>query len=89
MEPDNKNESFRDSIATIDKQGKRAWIFPKKPSGKLFNLRAYLTSVYLIVFFGLPFIKVNDEPLFLMDVIHGKFILFGMMMKKVFLRMVH
>ena len=78
MEPDNKNESFRDSIATIDKQGKRAWIFPKKPSGKLFNLRAYLTSLYLIVFFGLPFIKVNDEPLFLMDVIHGKFILFGM-----------
>ena len=78
MELDNKNESFRDSIATIDKQGKRAWIFPKKPSGKLFNLRAYLTSVYLIVFFGLPFIKVNDEPLFLMDVIHGKFILFGM-----------
>jgi hypothetical protein len=39
MEPDNKNESFRDSIATIDKQGKRSWIFPKKPSGKLFKLR--------------------------------------------------
>jgi cytochrome c oxidase accessory protein FixG len=78
MEPNNKNESFRDSIATIDKQGKRAWIFPKKPSGKLFNLRAYLTFVYLIIFFGLPFIKVNGEQLFLMDVIHGKFILFGM-----------
>jgi cytochrome c oxidase accessory protein FixG len=78
MEPDNKNESFRDSIATIDKQGKRSWIFPKKPSGKLFNLRAYLSYVYLVVFFGLPFIKVNGEPLFLMDVLHKKFILFGM-----------
>ena len=75
MELDNKNESFRDSIATIDKQGKRAWIFPKKPSGRLYNLRAYLTYVYLLVFFGLPFIKLNGEPLFLMDILHKKFIL--------------
>ena len=74
----NKNNSFRDSITTIDKQGKRAWIFPKKPSGKLFNLRVYFTYVYLIAFFGLPFIKVNSEPLFLMDILHKKFILFGM-----------
>ena len=74
----NKNNSFRDSITTIDKQGKRAWIFPKKPSGKLFNLRVYFTYVYLIAFFGLPFIKVNGEPLFLMDILHKKFILFGM-----------
>lgn len=73
-----KQESFRDTIATIDKEGKRAWIFPKKPSGKLFNLRAYLSYVYLVVFFGLPFIKVNGEPLFLMDILHKKFILFGM-----------
>lgn len=78
MEPEEKNESFRDSIATIDKQGKRAWIFPKKPTGKLFNLRAYLSYVYLLVFFGLPFIKMNGEPLFLMNVIEKKFILFGM-----------
>lgn len=82
MEPgttqETKQESFRDTIATIDKQGKRAWIFPKKPSGKLFNLRAYLSYVYLVVFFGLPFIKLNGEPLFLMDVFQKKFILFGM-----------
>lgn len=78
MELDNEHESFRDSIATIDENGKRAWIFPKKPSGKLFNLRAYLSYVYLLVFFGLPLIKVNGDPLFLIDVFHKKFILFGM-----------
>ena len=27
-------ENFRDSIATISEEGKRAWIHPKKPSGK-------------------------------------------------------
>jgi cytochrome c oxidase accessory protein FixG len=78
MELPDKNESFRDTIATVDKEGKRAWIFPKKPSGKLFNLRAYLSYVYLIIFFGLPFIKVNGEPIFLIDILHTKFILFGM-----------
>jgi len=74
---ENTGESFRDSIATIDKDGKRAWIYPTKPHGKLFNLRAYLSYVYLIVFFGLPFIKVNGEPLFLINIVERKFILFG------------
>lgn len=77
MENETPSESFRDSIATIDKEGNRAWIFPKKPSGKLFNLRSYASYIYLIVFFGLPFIKVNDEPLFLINILERKFILFG------------
>jgi cytochrome c oxidase accessory protein FixG len=72
-----KQESFRDSIATIDKEGKRAWIYPTKPKGRLFNLRAYLSYVYLLVFFGLPFLKYNGEPLFLINILERKFILFG------------
>src|SRR6478609_134103 len=74
---EHEKENFRDSIATIDAEGKRAWINPTKPFGKLFNLRAYLSYVYLIVFFTLPFIKVKGEPLFLINVIERKFILFG------------
>lgn len=71
-------ESFRDTLATIDEKGKRAWIYPLKPKGKLFNLRAYLSYFYLIIFFGLPFIKVHGEPLFLFNIMERKFILFGM-----------
>lgn len=74
---ENTGESFRDSIATIDKDGKRAWIFPTKPHGKLYNLRSYLSWVYLVVFFTLPFVKVNGEPLFLINIVERKFILFG------------
>lgn len=73
-----KKESFRDTIATVDEQGKRKWIYPAKPKGRLFNLRKYLSYVYLVVFFALPLIKVNGEPLFLFNVIERKFILFGM-----------
>lgn len=71
------NQSFRDSIATINDEGKRAWVFPKKPDGKYYNLRTYFTWFYLLVFFTIPFIKYHGEPLFLFNVAQKKFILFG------------
>src|SRR5678810_260559 len=65
------DQSFRDSVATIDKQGRRNYIFPKKPKGKFYNLRTLTSIVYLVVFFTLPFIKVDGEPLFLfLSLIH-------------------
>jgi len=70
-------ESFRDKVATVDQKGKRIWIFPQKPSGRLYNLRTWATLVYLIVFFGLPFVKVNGHPFFLVNVLERRFILFG------------
>ncbi|MGG9972574.1 4Fe-4S dicluster domain-containing protein [Ferruginibacter sp. SUN002] len=70
--------SYRDSVATISKDGKRNFINPKKPSGKLYNKRTLFSIFYLIVFFTLPFIKVNDEPLLMINILERKFILFGM-----------
>src|SRR5690606_5036448 len=46
--------------------------------GKLYNLRKYLSYLYLLVFFGLPFVKVAGEPLFMFNVVERKFVLFGM-----------
>lgn len=71
------NEAFRDSIGTITAEGKRRWIFAKKPKGKLYNARTLVSIIYLIVFFTLPWIKVNGEPLFMLNIIERKFILFG------------
>lgn len=73
-----ENSSFRDHIATIDQDGKRKWIFPNKPSGKFYDYRKVLSYFYFILFFTLPFIKVNGEPLFLINILERKFILFGM-----------
>lgn len=72
-----EEEIFRDSIATVTKQGKRKWIYAKRPKGRLFNIRSIVSYVYFIVFFSLPFIQVNGRPLFLFDVTEGRFILFG------------
>ncbi len=71
-------EEFRDHIGTIDENGKRKWLFPYKQKGKLFNYRKYLSYLYFFVFFSLPFIKVHGEPLFLINILERKFILFGM-----------
>lgn len=72
-----EDESFRDSIATVDKSGKRVWIHALQPAGKYYNARTLLSFFYLAIFFTLPFIKVQDEPFMLFNVLERKFILFG------------
>ncbi len=72
------NESFRDSVATITKEGKRNYIHPKKPAGKFYSLRTWFSIFYLIIFFTLPFIKVNGAPLLMINILERKFILFGL-----------
>ena len=72
------SEEFRDSIATVDKQGKRVWVYPKKPKGRFTSARTYLSWVLLLFLFGVPFIKINGEPLLLFNVLERKFILFGL-----------
>jgi len=71
------DQSFRNSVATVDKKGKRNFLFPKKPKGKLYRLRTIASLVYLAVFFTLPFIKAGGQPIFLFNVVERKFILFG------------
>ena len=76
--PEIKPDAFRDSIATISSEGRRNFIRPKKPKGKYYNLRTAFSVFYLLVFFVLPFVKVNDEPLFMLNILERKFIIFGM-----------
>ena len=72
-----KAETFRDSVATITKDGNRNFIHPKKPRGRLYNLRTWFSIFYLFVFFSLPFIKIHDQPLMLFNILERKFIIFG------------
>ncbi|MBI1937781.1 MAG: cytochrome c oxidase accessory protein CcoG [Ignavibacteriales bacterium] len=70
-------EAFRDSIATVTKEGKRKWISPRKPSGKFYNARTIL-SIFLIAFlFAAPLIKINGHPFIILNVLERKFIIFG------------
>ncbi|MBL7929343.1 MAG: 4Fe-4S binding protein, partial [Bacteroidia bacterium] len=72
-----RDESFRDSIATIDEKGKRKWIYPKKPKGRFYRARTYLSLVLLALLFAWPWIKVNGHPVMLFNILERKFIIFG------------
>ena len=70
-------ETFRDSVGTMDDAGKRKWVFPRKPSGKYTNYRSIVAYFLLAVFFILPFLKINGNPLLLINVIDRQFFIFG------------
>jgi polyferredoxin len=70
-------DNFRDHISTADESGKRIWLHPQKPSGNFYDYRKYASYFFLLLFFGLPFLKYEGEPLFLFNLIERRFILFG------------
>lgn len=79
---DNNNQTkessyFRDSLTTVDSQGKRKWVYAKKPAGKFFNRRRILAIFLLFIFYLGPFIKINGEPVMLFNILERKFIIFG------------
>lgn len=74
---ENDTESFRDRIATVSESGKRNWIYAYQPKGFFYTIRTYLSWIYLVGFFGLPFIHINGRPLFLFNITQTKFIFFG------------
>jgi len=71
------DQSFRDRLATIDEKGKRKWVYAQKPKGHFYNVRTWVSWGFFILFFTLPFIKLNGRPLFLFNITETKFILFG------------
>ncbi len=73
----NDTEEFRDHLATVTDEGKRVWVYPKKPKGKFYNAREIVGVLLLAILFGTPFIKINGHPLMLFDILDRKFILFG------------
>lgn len=70
-------ETFRDSVNTMDQSGKRKWVFPRKPKGKYTNYREIVAYILLAIFFVLPFLKINGNPVLLINVLDREFFIFG------------
>lgn len=70
-------DNFRDSINTIDEQGNRKWIYPKKVSGKFMKYRKIVAYALLLFLFVAPFIKVNGNQFLLFNVLDRRFSIFG------------
>lgn len=68
---------FRDEISTIDKEGKRIWVYPKKPKGRFHNWRLVVSIVLLAFLFLAPIIKIGGQPLLLFNIFERRFVIFG------------
>ena len=70
-------DSFRDTLASVTRDGRRRWIFARQPSGTLYRARTAL-SVFLLAFLLLaPFIQLHGQPLMLLNVLERKFVILG------------
>ncbi|MFO1487680.1 MAG: cytochrome c oxidase accessory protein CcoG [Verrucomicrobiota bacterium] len=70
-------KDYRDHLATADKTGKRLWLFPRQPSGRFYRARTWFTWILLAVMFGGPFVRIQGEPLLLMNIVDRKFVILG------------
>lgn len=60
------------------KIGGREFIYPKKPVGKLYTYRKWLSYFLLLSLFSCPFLKWKGEQLVLLNFLERKFVFFGL-----------
>lgn len=70
-------DEFRNTIATVDEQGKRIWVFAKKPKGVYHRWRIVVTVFLLSILFAGPFLKINGQPFLLLNIFERKFVILG------------
>jgi hypothetical protein len=70
-------ESYRDAISTVDKHGKRVWVYPKKSHGKFTRWRQWFGYALLALLFVGPFLRIGGEPVLMINILERRFVFFG------------
>jgi cytochrome c oxidase accessory protein FixG len=68
---------FRDHLATADAEGRRRWLFPRKVHGRFFRARTYVSWLLLTLMFAGPFLRLNGNPLLVLNIVERKFVVLG------------
>lgn len=71
------DQSFRNSISTVDAAGRRVWLYPKKPSGRLYRARKWVSYALLALLFAGPWLRIHGLPVLMLNVVERKFIILG------------
>jgi cytochrome c oxidase accessory protein FixG len=70
-------DDFRDHLATADQEGHRVWLYPRKPHGRFTRYRSWLSYLLIGVMFAGPFVRINGNPLLMINVVERKFSVLG------------
>ena len=76
-----EHEIFRNELATVARDGRRRWIYARKPSGRLYRARTVLSWGLLAFLFLAPFIYVSGQPLMMLNVLERRFVLLGVLFR--------
>ena len=64
-------------LATLNKDGSRRWLRPRLSLGRFLNARRVVGYALIVLFAGLPYIKINGKPAMLFDLPNREFTFFG------------
>ena len=70
-------QDFRDHLTTADKLGHRQWVYAREPHGKWTQRRTWLSWLLIGIMFAGPFIKINGNPLLMMNIVERRFSILG------------
>jgi cytochrome c oxidase accessory protein FixG len=70
-------EDFRDHLATADKEGRRQWVYAKKPHGDWTRRRTWVSWILISIMFAGPFIRINGNPLLMINIVERRFSILG------------
>ncbi|WP_316801617.1 cytochrome c oxidase accessory protein CcoG [Pedobacter frigidisoli] len=56
----------------------RDFLYPKRPSGKLYQYRKWVSYLLLTILFAFPFVRFRGEQLVLLNFLERKFVYFGL-----------
>jgi cytochrome c oxidase accessory protein FixG len=70
-------EDFRDHLATADPQGRRKWIYAKKPAGQWHRRRTWFAAFLILLMFAGPWIRIQGNPLLLFNIVERRFAILG------------
>ncbi|HXG46544.1 MAG TPA: cytochrome c oxidase accessory protein CcoG [Methylomirabilota bacterium] len=70
-------EDYRDHLATADKEGRRRWVYPKKPAGRWHRRRVWLGVGLIAIMFAGPWIRIHGNPLLLVNIVERRFSILG------------
>ena len=53
------------------------WIYPKKPGGRFYDRRKIVSYALLALLFSGPFLRIDQQPVLLLDILERKFVVLG------------
>ena len=68
---------FREVLYTVDREGRRKWVYPSVVRGSFWKLRAPVVYILMLLYILAPWLDVDGRQAVLIDIANRKFLCFG------------